>query len=263
MAPDVTECWSHARAAYPELPDERDAFFAFAAARVGDAALSERHVADLYLAWACERGDRAALAAFERDIVPVLERALASFADSRELLQITREQMLVGERRGIAQYDGRAPLAAWLRVCATRIGLRDRERARRAEPLDDVRLDQLAPGVPDPELAYLKRLYGESFRTAFDDAVASLAPRERNLLRLSVIDELSIDQLAAIYHVHRSTAARRLEQARATLVAATRDRMRVALAISDSELESIMRMIRTLCDVTLRHALAARPRISE
>jgi RNA polymerase sigma-70 factor (ECF subfamily) len=151
----------------------------------------------------------------------------------------------------------------WLRVCATRIGLRDQERARRIEPLDDRHLDELAPGVPDPELDYLKRLYGESFRVAFDDAVASLEPRDRNLLRLSVIDGLGIDQLAAIFHVHRSTAARRLEQARATLVTATRDRMRATLAITESELESIMRMIHSVCDVTLRHALAARPRISE
>jgi RNA polymerase sigma-70 factor (ECF subfamily) len=136
-------------------------------------------------------------------------------------------------------------------VCVTRIGLRSLERERRAEPLDDRRLDELAPGVEDPRLAYLRRVYGASFREAFDAAVASLAPRERNLLRLSVIDGLSIDQLAAIFHVHRSTAARRLEHARDALVAATRDRMRVTLAISESELESILRMLQSLTDLTL------------
>lgn len=249
--------WETVRAAHPALPggvEARDAFLAFVAARVGDEReLARRHVRDLYVAWACDRGDAAALVAFEREVVPPLERALASFGDRRELVQVLRERMLVGEggRRGIAAYDGRAPLATWLRVCATRIGLRAQERARRAEPLDDRRLDELAPGVDDPQLAYLRRVYGASFREAFDEAVASLAPRERNLLRLSVIDGLGIDQLAAIFHVHRSTAARRLEHARAALVAATRDRMRVTLAISESELESILRMLQSLTDLTL------------
>jgi RNA polymerase sigma-70 factor (ECF subfamily) len=71
------------------------------------------------------------------------------------------------------------------------------------------------------------------------------------LLRLSVIDGLGIDQLAAIFHVHRSTAARRLEAARDALVAVTRERMRATLAITDSELESILRMLHSLTDLTL------------
>jgi RNA polymerase sigma-70 factor (ECF subfamily) len=246
-ASDRMSVWERARAAHPELIDAREEFCAFAAALPD---LERRHVEDLYLAWACARGDEAALVAFEREVVPALARALASFGDCDEVIQVLRERMLAGAR-GISAYDGRAPLVVWLRVCATRIGLRSLERERRAEPLDDRRLDELAPGVDDPRLAYLRRVYGASFREAFDAAVASLAPRERNLLRLSVIDGLGIDQLAAIFHVHRSTAARRLEQARDALVAATRDRMRVTLAISESELESILRMLHSLTDLTL------------
>src|SRR5512144_507578 len=115
--------WESVRAAYPALPggpESRDAFLAFVAARVGDTReLARRHVRDLYIAWACDGGDPAALAAFERDVVPALERALSSFADRREVVQVLRERMLVGAdgRRGIAAYDGRAPLATWLRVC--------------------------------------------------------------------------------------------------------------------------------------------------
>ena len=257
--------WDSARRTYPQLPGDEVAcarFAAFVAARVPDGELASRHVADLYLAWACEQGDREALATFEHDIAPVVERALGTFADRREVMQQLRERMLV-DQRGIAAYDGRAPLTVWLRVCATRIGLREQAKTKRDEPLDDRRLDELAPGVPDPELAYLKRVYGASFREAFDGAVASLAPRERNLLRLAVLDGLGIDQLAAIFHIHRATAARRLKQARETLVLATRDRMRIALAISPSELESILRMIRSLADITLHGVLARGPRESE
>jgi RNA polymerase sigma-70 factor, ECF subfamily len=259
--------WERVRAVHPALPDEAGAFLAYATERAGGQAIDERHVEDLYLAWACARGDTAALATFERDIIPIVERALASFSDRTDVLQILRERMLVARpstaapELGIAAYDGRAPLATWLRVCATRIGLREHVRAQRHESADDDRLAELAPGVPDPGLAYLRRLYGDSFRTAFDAAVAGLAPRERNLLRMSVIDGLGIDQLAKIFHVHRSTVARRLELARETLVATTRERMRAELAISESELDSIMRV---LTDVTIRHALeVGEPRKTE
>jgi RNA polymerase sigma-70 factor (ECF subfamily) len=250
---NVDAAWRAARAAHPGLPEDAAAFSAFVEQRATEAELERRHVADLYLAWACDRGDAAALAVFERDVMPVVARQLASFADHHEVLQILRERMLV--EHGIAAYDGRAPLATWLRVCATRIGLREQQRARRDEPLDDRHLDQLAPGVPGPELAYLRRLYGASFQEAFAAAVADLAPRDRNLLRLSVIDGLGIDQIAKVFHVHRATAARQLARARGDLVTATHTRMRVALSVSPSELESIMRMIHTLTDFTLRHVL--------
>jgi len=226
------------------------------------------HTTDLELAQRLARGEPDALATFEHVTLPAVERALAGMRlpddTRREALQVLREQMLVGKegRPGIAAYDGRAPLAIWLRVCAARIGQRAEARARRAVDVDDRELEQLAPGVPDPELVYLRRHYGERFRDAFAEAVELLEPRERNLLRHAVIDGLGIDQIAAIYHVHRATAARQLRAARATLIASTRERLRVSLGASASELESILRVLMSMADVTLRHVLARRPQES-
>jgi RNA polymerase sigma-70 factor, ECF subfamily len=264
--------WQRAREAHPAIEVAAEAFFAFVGPRIGDASeLERRQVADLFLACGCDHGDAAALATLEQVTLPAVERGLGGLGltaeGRRDLMQILRERMLVvriGEAtRGIAAYDGRAPLAIWLRVCAARIGMREANRERRNVELDDRQLEQLAPGVPDPELAYLQRVYGDQFRTAFTEAVASLPPRERNLLRHAVLDELGIDQLAAIYHVHRATAARQLKAARANLIEATRERMRVALGVSATELESIMRMIQSLADMTLRKVLGRPPRKSE
>src|SRR5439155_1045051 len=78
---------------------------------------------DLYLACALARGDAAALAELEAVVIPAAERGLRLADDARrEVMQILREKMLV--RGGIASYDGRAPLAIWLRVCAARLALR-------------------------------------------------------------------------------------------------------------------------------------------
>ena len=128
----------------------------------------------------------------------------------------------------------------------------------RTQAVDDELLDQLAPGVPDPELAYLQQHYGAQFRAAFREAVLSLTPRERNLLRHSVLDGLGIDQIAAIYHVHRATAARQVKQARSSLVEATRERMRMMLGVGETELDSIFRVLVSLAHITLREILAPR-----
>jgi RNA polymerase sigma-70 factor (ECF subfamily) len=260
----VAAVWERARAAHPAIAIDDVALMSFAGARTRSVAeLAERHVEDLYLACACAAGDRAALVTLERDVLPGVARGLGGIASSddmrREVVQMLREQMLVGETPGIAGYDGRAPLLVWLRVCAVRMGLRVAQREQRAEELDDDRLDQLAPGVPDPALALMQQLYGAQFRTAFRGATASLEPRERNLLRHAVLHALGIDQIAAIYHVHRATAARQIKQAREKLVAATRERMRVALGVGETELDSIFRVLVSMADITLREILEPPP----
>jgi RNA polymerase sigma-70 factor (ECF subfamily) len=259
---DVIEpAWRTGRDAHPAVHVDEAPFRAFVAGRE----IAGRHVADLYLACGLALEDPAALATFESTTLPAVARGLGGLSPSpdarNELLQTLRERMLVAKdgKRGITAYDGRAPLAIWLRVCAARLGIREAGRAQRAAHVEDDQLEQLAPGVPDPELAYLRAHYGDRFRTAFAEAVADLEPRERNLLRPAVIDGLGIDQIAAIYHVHRATAARQLERARRRLVEATRERMQAALGVSDTELESIMRVLMSMADVTLRHVLARRP----
>jgi RNA polymerase sigma-70 factor (ECF subfamily) len=266
----VAAAWQRARAAHPQLGVDDVELMRFAGARIAaddpGAELDKRNVEDLYLACACARGDRIALTTLEDVTLPIVMRGLARIApsdDARgELIQMLREQMLVAREGapGIAGYDGRAPLAIWLRVCAARLGMRHVAREQRNESLEDEHLDQLAPGVPDPELAYLQQHYGAQFRAAFRDAVASLPPRERNLLRHAVIDGLGIDQIAAIYHVHRATAARQLKQTRTALVATTRERMRIALGIGETELDSIFRVLVSMADVTLREILRPQPR---
>ncbi len=62
--------------------------------------------------------------------------------------------------------------------------------------------------------------------------------------------------------MHRATAARQLRHARDQLVAATREHLRSALGVSESELESIMRVFTSVADITLREGLA-RPQKSE
>ena len=97
-----------------------------------------------------------------------------------------------------------------------------------------------------------------SLKRAFDVALRSLPAREQTLLRQHVIDGLTIDQLGALYHVHRATAARSLERARQAILAATREQMMGKLRVRSSELDSILRLIRSKLEVSLHGLRRAR-----
>src|SRR5262249_53016643 len=146
-------------------------------------------------------------------------------------------------RRRIADYAARGPLASWVRVAAVRMAL-DLCRATNDEtPMPDEMLaDSPAPGM-DPELAHIRKKFRAEFTRAFEASLRALSAKERNLLRLSLLEGLDIDQIGAVYHVHRSTAARWIVKCRETLFADTKRRLSQTLRVGDSEFNSLMRVL--------------------
>lgn len=221
-------------------------------------ALDDMHTDDLYLACACALGDRQAVLAFEAHCVVGLEVVLARYRASSDLVaevkQRVRERALVsaeGPPR-IERFSGRGDLRGWVRVMAAREALELLRRSRRdAWVDDDARLRALVtPG--DPALDHAKAHYVQEFKQAFSAALRSLPARDQTLLRQHVIDGLSIDQLGALYGVHRATAARKLERARQAVLDGTRQRLSSVLRVRSGELDSILRLIRSRVEVTLR-----------
>jgi RNA polymerase sigma-70 factor (ECF subfamily) len=153
-------------------------------------------------------------------------------------------------------------LRAWVRVMAVRQALRRLGRARRDVSVEDDELMQriVAPG--NPELDYAKGIYQQEFKQAFEGALRDLPDRERTVLRQHYIDGLTIDELGHLYRVHRSTAARLLVRARTAVLEATRARMMCQLDVRSQDLDSIMRMIRSQIDISLRDLQRGRGRSS-
>ena len=160
----------------------------------------------------------------------------------------------------IRDYAGRGPLRAWVRMD----GDPDSDRSARARPttghdvpLDDVlAFDGTGSDTPDRQL-----LVGQcraELRPAFEEAVAELTPRQRNLLRQHFLHSLSIDQLAGLYGAHRSTCARWLDAARERLVRGTRRRLASRLGVPPGELDEIMQLVASRLDITFRRVLGDR-----
>ncbi|MBE7450700.1 MAG: hypothetical protein HS111_17930 [Kofleriaceae bacterium] len=100
----------------------------------------------------------------------------------------------------------------------------------------------------------MKRTYAREFQAAFTEALAGLGAREQTLLRYHHVDGLNIDEIGAIYRVHRVTAFRWLEKAKEKLVDATLVVARARLNVSARELESVLRLIRSQVHLSLvRH----------
>ena len=100
----------------------------------------------------------------------------------------------------------------------------------------------------------MKRTYANEFKASFADALKQLGPREQTLLRYHHVDGLNIDEIGAIYRVHRVTAFRWIEKAKEQLVKATLDHLRARLKLPSAELDSVLRMIRSQIHLSLvRH----------
>lgn len=224
--------------------------------------------ADLYLAYRCATGDALAVAAFEQvyggELTRIARRIARPPHAPEDLEQQLREKLFVdhgssGRPPKIADYRGQGVLQNWLRVTAVRSCL-DAVRPSGIDRQESMSLDEelsatLASDSEDLDLAFLKREYRAEFRRAFAEAVNSLAAAERNLLRQHVVDELTIDQIAALHGVHRSTAARRLTRARSDLASRCRRTLMEALQINRSELDSIMRLIQSQLDFSVHQLL--------
>jgi RNA polymerase sigma-70 factor, ECF subfamily len=215
---------------------------------------------DLYLACGCALGEPGAIAAFETQVLegmqPRLRRLASSPDEAADLLQHLRQKLLVGEagvEPRIASYGGRGALASWVKVVAVREGLMAR-RARRGVVDDDDALE-LAAGREDPELDHMRSHYQREFREAFAQAFETLEPSERNLLRYHLVDRLGIDHIATIEGIHRATVARRLARVRERLNLETRARLTRRLCIDGGELESILRLVRSRLEVSVRRLL--------
>lgn len=258
---------AQARAAWPAL-DVDVAEFArhldenLPAGAADRARLATLHAADLYLAFGCAQGNPAALSAFERDylsrvptFVSRIDRS-PEFVD--EVLQILRVRLLVaadGAWGKIGDYSGAGPLASWLAVVAMRAALDlRRPRVETVSPDEDLAAKVLS-GHADVEGELLRERFRAEFQRALDGAMAALAPRDRNLLRLYFVEGHTIDKLALRFRVHRATAARWLQTTREGILDDIRRRLGADAGLAPSEVESLLGLMRSAVHLSLSRAL--------
>jgi RNA polymerase sigma-70 factor (ECF subfamily) len=259
---------SRGKTAWPRIAVDPAKWIAHVASRVDDApdvaaALEAVHAEDLWLAYACGHGDSKAIAELDKQFKPVVEEALARLkgrVSIEDVAQLLREKLLVAKkgRPKILDYSGRGPLGGFIRIAAIRTAL-SATRHGDAAGMQAVTREELL-GVPaavdDPELTHLRGRYAKAFKSAFEAALSELTPEDRNLLRLSLVDGLSIDEIGSIFGYHRATAARRLGRCREQVQTRTRKMLLERLKLGTAELRSIINYIQSHLDLSIQRLLA-------
>jgi RNA polymerase sigma-70 factor (ECF subfamily) len=251
-----------AAAAWPDLAIDRVGFAVYLGQRIPSDvdpvdALRARRIDELYLTFACVRGDPAACRHLDTRYLTELARQLAHHRIASDIVaetvQKVRVQLLTGDRPGLLSFHGLGALKGWLRVTGLRAAIRAQRGVQVDEPEDVA--EALADAAGDPALQYQRRLYETEFRIAFGQAVAELSVRERNLLKQSVLYGATIDDLGALYRVHRATVARWLAAARERLADESRRRLIAHLGIEPSDYDSIVHLIQSQLDVSMARLL--------
>ena len=240
---DLGELWDRGRQAWPEvdLSEER---FAEVVRDLppGD---GEEAAAELYLACAWVAGLASAGQVMARDYLPPLRRRLARMGlaagEIDEVVQQTCERLIGRDAEGrarLVKYARQGRLPSLLVVVGTRLAIDSFRKADR-EQADHDALAELAAAAADPR-AELMRLEKQTvFKAAVETALEALEPRERTVLRLHLIDGLTLDEIGDYYKVHRVTVSRWLAAARVTIIEQARAAARNQFGLSDTEFDAV------------------------
>jgi RNA polymerase sigma-70 factor, ECF subfamily len=233
-----------ARSTYPGVNLLDGVFAAHLAEKVRAATGSALRTTELFLACACAHRDAMAIAYLERDTFGEVEAVYRRFPTLGlpldDVKQRVRETLFLKDPPAIASYAGTGSLHGWVRAAVLHMLLNVVQRETREEPTDDALFDVMLGSDPSAETAYVKLACRAELEGALAFAMGALADRDRCLLRHAFVDGRSVDEIGAIYGVHRATAARWVAAARVQLVELTRADLVRRLAISETEARSII-----------------------
>ncbi len=260
---DARELVASACAAWPDLCPPDPSFDAIVDARIASG-IAIVDPGEILLAHAAALGHRVALREFERRLAGAeaeLGRMGLRAVDVDEVKQYARTKLLAPDAAGrtkLVDYAGEGRLSACIRVVALRAGvdlLRRRAPQERREGLDARTVDALVDAGGGPELDAVYRQHREAVRAAVADAIRELAPRDRAVLRMHLLERLSIDGIAELRGVHRGTAARWIVRMRDTIGARTRALLAERLALDANGVDSLCRAVDSQLDLSLPRLL--------
>lgn len=258
MSPDELH-----RAAAAEHPRVELSLAAFEAAWRKRGAPDSARAADVYLAAAIEAGQPQALEWLKERVRQGVTSLGARLPD--HLRADVESEVLAaiavsapGRPARIADYAARGPLLGWLQVIVTRAGLaRSAAAAPRLadEEIERAVLEDLEQPAEVPELAALKSRFHGVLGPSLRAAAAKLDAKSRALISMHYLDSVPLEEIARAYQVHRATAARWIANARESFLEATRDELSARANLNRLEVDSVVRVLQSQVDVSLRRVL--------
>ena len=223
------------------------------------AQLEALRASEIYLTYACARGDHRAIETLEEHYFPTVDWTIRRLQLPPEvaddLKQDLREDLFVLSGNAtfplIAKYSGRGPLSSWLKTITRRMGGRRFRSKDREIPSGDDVLTDIQPDVDEGELLQMRKLYSKEFHAAFAEAVRSLDERSRRVLRMHFVQKKSIDEIGEHFSTHRATAARWVQKSKLELISEVRLTMLKRFQLQDGDtFQSLLRFVSGRIDMT-------------
>lgn len=252
----VEDALDRGRRAWPTVEIEGEQYARFLAERRTIGALELEPHADLYLACACSWGVPAAREALEHTIMTDVPKAVRRVSSDPEFVaDVTADLRLAllsgvdGKPSALERYQGRGPLRSYVMVLAMRRAIDGKRRQKEipTEPSDLVDRAAEPPTFARVDSSELS----EAFLVALKERLSTLPPRDRNVLRLHVVDGVPAETIARMYGVHRATATRWISTVKQAVFEETRAALQRELNVSPGTFESFARDAAFGLDATL------------
>lgn len=261
LATHLEDVWLKARTDFPNVIISGYDFWCHVARKVSRLRLSPDDffgvfIMDIFLAYAGGRGDQAAIQSIEKSCFPHVEAALARMPGAAGLAsdvkQVLRWEFFVPQSvvpAALDAYDGLGPLRSWLATAAVRTATRMMRPRQRELPNEDVLMNASA-GV-DMQSEHMRHVDAAAFKRIVSEATLALLARDRLLLCQHYVDDMTIDQLAALHDIHRATAARWVDKARQALRQQILTLLDRNLAVTGQARDSLVRYMMSDLNLTL------------
>ena len=264
----IEAAFARCRSAFPGLFVRDEAFaryLALAVRRWSNAAtIADLVVEDLYLAYACFTGiPRAANIFLSRygDVIRRTAKRVTGKPNAEEIAQALISDLLVGSANSVPEigdYAGRAPLVRWLEIVAQRAALRwlrtERAKGRVAARASlEPRLGRETPN----EVALFRERHGNAFEQALKEALGRAPKQDRVLLRLRLVNNISVEKIGKMLGMSQATASRRLAKARESLLIDLKTSLKERLRISSTEIASLANLLQSRLDLSISRLLAS------
>ncbi len=252
-APDHPLTLAEARARWPDVD--------FVDEDVEASAELARFAHELLLTRACLRGEPAA----QKHLLAMFTQAALRVKGARAADQVSGlaadlvQSLCVAapwNTPALAHFRAAGALHAWLHVCAVRRALRIQSKQRSSSLEDHVWSNVLSP-VLSPSAELERAAVVAMLRAQLSTALVALTDKQRDLLRMRLVDKQSIDSIGASFGAHRATAARWVDEVLSSLRGSLVAALNAQRGLDDPDLASICRLMTESMVATLANHLVS------
>jgi RNA polymerase sigma-70 factor, ECF subfamily len=216
---------------------------------------------DLFLACAAGDGHPAALREIDVTCIMTLPGRILRLGSTLEsindVLQSVRTRLFSGPAPRIRAYNAAAPLRQWIKVVAIRTAI-DTHRRDSYVARAEVAWSEAIFGQPtDAATTVMRGQYKEELERTLRIVLTEISARDKAVLRLHVLEGMSIERIATIYGVHRVTVARWVWNAGEMLLSSLRAHFEQKFGIVPKDFDSLARLMRSQLSVDLTSMLRA------